>query len=455
MSRRIAPALLALMLIAGCAGPSKLAERSESKLANGEAWAAWNLATRALDREPGNPRAREAAAAAAQEISKDWQRRIHALADVDSVAAAEQVLQFADFRVNAVTYAVVPVPQGWPGEEQTLRRSAASLHYQLGQAALEAQRPKQACLHFDEAVRFVPNFRNAVALAQKAQQKALTRVAVMPFQANSNDLSFGRNVADAWRDALAAKVTPPNARFTRIVDSHALEQNMTVAQLGRLTREDAVRLGRRAGADRIVWGSIGPVESDTRLHLFTDVVARRIVEKNADGNPVTRWVDIPIEVIARERTVTTDLEVEVVRTATGTTLTRQHGPRIASARVVWTSFTPEGDLSAYALVSEVLRAANPKLAKDRETRWKSVCGESTTLQEVLQARRSASSGGYRPDVLPRFVAGAAFVFLQELPPAQDLAYASLAAGWEPLRAELLRLDRIDDVDVDVPMVATD
>jgi hypothetical protein len=107
------------------------------------------------------------------------------------------------------------------------------------------------------------------------------------------------------------------------------------------------------------------------------------------------------------------------------------------------------------LVTEALRTANPNRARAREERWKTVCGASTTLLEVLQARRTTTEGHYRPDVLPRIVAGAAVVFLQELPPAQELAYASLCAGWEPLRAELMRLDAIDEVDLDVPMVATD
>ena len=45
------------------------------------------------------------------------------------------------------------------------------------------------------------------------------------------------------------------------------------------------------------------------------------------------------------------------------------------------------------------------------------------------------------------MAGAAFVFLEDLPPAEDLALASLAKGSAPLREDLLRLDEIDDVDL--------
>src|SRR5262245_34853323 len=76
MTRRLLSALLAAIVAAGCAGPNKLAEKSQRELSEGDVWKAWQLATRALDREPMNPRARAAAQSTYQVISNDWQRRI-------------------------------------------------------------------------------------------------------------------------------------------------------------------------------------------------------------------------------------------------------------------------------------------------------------------------------------------------------------------------------------------
>jgi hypothetical protein len=138
----------------------------------------------------------------------------------------------------------------------------------------------------------------------------------------------------------------------------------------------------------------------------------------------------------------------VIATKGGATLAHQRAPRTTSARVVWTSYTPVGDLGAYTLVSEVLRSTRPDRAKQIETRWKETCGDATTLLQVLEARRSSRNAGrYERDVLPRFVAGAAFVFLQELPPVEDLAFAALSGGWRPLCDDLLRLDPVDEVDL--------
>src|SRR5438046_5149375 len=195
MLRRIAPALLALPLVLACAGPSKLAQRSEEKLAGGDAWRAWQLATKALDREPGNSRARQAAAAAGTMIVSDWQRRIHSLAAVDSLQAADQVLELDDFRVQATRYAALPIDETADREAHALRRAAARMHYQRGLTARDSHRPKAAYLHFADAERFVPDYRDAARLADQAWSKALTRVALVPFRTGS-DVAIGREAAD-------------------------------------------------------------------------------------------------------------------------------------------------------------------------------------------------------------------------------------------------------------------
>ena len=457
-SRRIAVLVIffAAVLSSGCAGPSKLAQKSEENLAAGELTHAWQLATRALDKDPGNARARQAATAAGNAIARDWEQRNHVLAQSDSVAAAEQVLQLADFRVGAIRYAAITVSPDVQHEEQALRQSAAHLSYRHGQDDLASKRPKSAYLHFADALRFVPDYRNAAQLADQAHNRAATPVAVVPFAVSTGDAELGRQVASDWRDRIAEHLADPDVHFTTVLGSPSIEQNMTVAQLGRANRDDALALGRKAGAARVVWARIDGIDSQTKLHLFVDVISHRVTEKDANGNEVTRWVEVPVEIVSRVRTVTANVDYEVIGTRGGETLAHQRSQRVSSARVVWTSFQPEGDLGAYALVSEAVRAANPTRAKDIETRWKDACGDNTTLQQVLEARRSThNEGHYDREALPRLVAGTAFLFLQELPPTQDLAYAALANGWQPVVADLIRLDAVDDVDLGVAAVRND
>jgi hypothetical protein len=456
MRFRFAPSALALLILVGCAGPSKLAERSEQQLAGGENQRAWELATHALNRDPGNARARAAATAAGNSIARDWEQRIAGLAPSDSMAAAEQVLELTTFRVDAARYAVITVSPDWAAAERTLKLSAARSHYQQGVADLSSSRPKRAYLHFMDVQRFVPGYRDVAKLADRSYAKAVTRVAFVPFASSSDNAALGRDVAAAWRDDVAEHFGPTSAHFTRVLGSAAIEQQMNVSQLGRLSREDAIALARKAGAERVVWGSIGAIQAQTRPHLFADVIARRIVEKNAAGDDVTRWVDVPVEVVSRVRTVTVDMDYEIIATRDGSTLAHRHAQRTNSARVVWTSFSPEGDLGSYALISDAARSSHPDRARDLESRWQDVCGVNTTVQQVFEARRAArDEGHYDRDALPKFMAGAAFVFLQELPPAEDLAFAALSAGWQPLQGDLQKLDDVDDVDLGMAVIRDD
>ncbi|HTO90105.1 MAG TPA: hypothetical protein VMJ70_03140 [Candidatus Sulfotelmatobacter sp.] len=448
MTGRWMPLLAAMVLVAGCAGTAKLTQKSEEKLAGGDAWKAWQLAVRALDKEPGNPQARDAATAAGNAIAQEWQRKILALADVDSLQAADQVLEFVDFRGNAAHYATIAVSPDWTNTEKTLRRSAARSHYDAGRVALDSQRPKRAYMELEEALRFVTPYRDAGPLADRALTSSTTRVAVLPFRSGPDDPQLGTQVASNWRDALAQQMAPPKVMFTRVLSGDAVERQMTVSQLDGLARGEAVRIGRKIGADRVVWGSIGDVRSAQRVQFFRDVISRRIVDKDQDGHQTEHWVEVPIEVVARVRDVTVSGEYELISTKDGASIAHQQFDRATSARVVWTSYQPEGDLGDYVLVTDSDRSAHPDHAKDVESRWKAVCGDGVTLAQVLQARRATREGGaYNHDALARFATGAAFVFLQDLPPAEDLALAALTKNCSPLRDDLLRLDPIDEVDL--------
>ena len=448
MDRRSIVLVAALALMTGCAGPNKLAERSEQKLTGGDHWRAWELASRALQKEPSNVRARHAASAAATVIAQDWRKRIRALADVDSVLAAEQVLEFAAFRVRALPLTVVAVDSSWAVEERLLRRSAARIRYRQAVAELESKRPKKAYLHFVDTDRFFPGYRDATRLTVRAYEQALSRIAFVPLRAPGRP-GLGREVAASWRDDVARGLQA--CRFTRILAGDALERSMTVSQLDGIDREQAIALGRRAKVDRVVWGTIGGVDTDSRIQVFSETIARRVVERDADGRETVRWVDVPLHVLARVRTVTVGLEYEVLATRSGATLARHRGERTLHARALWTAYVPEGGLDSYRLVPDPLRATQPRRAAEIETRWKAVAGDRTTLQQVLGARRATTGPArWRRESASVFLpGGAGFVFLEELPPTEDLVFAVAAGGWEPLRDDLARLDEVDDADLDV------
>src|SRR5580765_637356 len=455
MLRKFVSPIAALLVLAGCAGPAKLTQQSQQKLAAGDAWRAWQLATHALDKEPGNPRARDAATAAGGAIAQDWERRIRALADVDSMQAADQVLEFADFRGNAARYATIPVGSGWANEEHTLRTTAARIYYKRGADAMESKRPKRAWDNFNQAEHYLSGYRDAAQRAGRAMDQAVTRVAIMPLRASGDLATIGAQVASDWTNDLTQHFVP-NAHFTRILPAGALANVMTVSQLGEMSRDDAVRLGHKVGAQRVVLASIGGVKTENHFDVFSETIARRVVDRDDSGHESERWINVPIEVVARVRDVKVEVDYEIISTRDGASLAHQRADRSTEARVVWTSYQPEGDVNAYSLVSSTVRSADPNRASRVETRWKTVCGASATLQQVLEASRSShGEDHYQRSALTHFIAGASFVFLTDLPPTNDLAYAALTKGCGPLQEELARLDDVDDVDLGVGLSASD
>jgi hypothetical protein len=437
--------VLAAVSAFGCAGPGKLAEKSQNKLAEGDVWKAWHLATKALDKAPANPRAREAAASAASAISQDWQRRITALADVDSMGAAEQVLSYVQFRTDAARYTTVAVGERWMGIESRLRQGAARSHYVDGVAAMGSARPKKAYAQFSEAARFVPDFRDVATRVDEALEQARTRVAIVPLRSANRQIS--REVAAAWQGALTERLAGGKS-FTSILPTEDVERRMRVGDLGGTTRGEAIRLGEKTGADRVVWGSIGPVDSKSGVRFFTRNVWHRVSARDEAGRPVERWVEVAIPVVARTRTVTADLAYEVISTRGRATLARESGPRTLQARAIWTAYIPDGGPDTYALVTDEFRRAHPDRAQQIETEWASVVGASTTLAQVLDAKRaSGRRAAERSEVLARYAAGAAFVILEELPSTDELAEAALSSAWASVHRSLLALDPVDDVDV--------
>jgi hypothetical protein len=431
----------------GCAGPAKLTEKSESKLAEGDMWQAWRLATRALDKAPGNPRAREAAAAAASMISQDWQRRIVALADVDSMDAAEQVLKYVDFRAEAANYAPVPVGEPWVSTENELRGWAAGACYSDGMAAMKSGRPKKAYGRYADAMRFASNYRDVAARAEAALAQAQTQVAIVPLRTSTGNRQMSRDIAAAWNGALVEQLAGGET-FTHILPAEDVERQLRLSDLGRTSRTDAIRIGKKAGADRVVWGSIGAVEAKTGVQFFTHNVWHRVPARDDAGRTVMRWVEIPFPVVARTRTVKADLAYEVISTRGGTTLARESGPRTLEARALWTAFVPDGAADTYMLVSEEMRRSDPDRAQQVEAEWANIVGASTTLSQVIEARRACANRPLEhPAVLARYASGAAFVMIEELPSTEELAQASLSSAWHAVHKSLLALDEVDDVDL--------
>ncbi len=448
MFRRLPLLLLALALVS-CASPAALVRRSDKALDQGDARKAYELARRAVQREPGNEEARRALDAAATWIADDWRARIVRLADVDTIAAARQTLEFQTFRAQAADDgARLAADREFERTETALRVAARGIHTRAGKAAAKSQRWKRAHVEYEQALRYAGASSELSKLVDQAYQRAQTRVVLMPMRDEAGLGPVSRELTDDVYAALARGMASDDFRYTRLVPVSEVWEHVTVAQLDDLRREDALKLARKLGASQVVFGRAFGLHSDTNTGWYRERVYRRYTEKDSTGTH-ERWSEEPMDVIWRRRDVTVQADFEVIDVDDETVLGHRVHPFSRSARTAWTSFHPVGECKEYGLYTPAMKSQSSTRVARLESEWKEAMGE-TALPGFLEQARShrTTRSGWKREYRRDWVASAAQAvwFLNDLPPVTDLAYAALLPSAGTLREELARLDPLDPVD---------
>lgn len=445
MLRRLVFPCLCLLALS-CASANKLADRSARELAAGNPREAYDKARRAIEKEPGNPAARDAMLAAATWIVDDWKPRILNVAAVDTIAAARQVIELADFRDQVARYAIrIPPDTAFAADERALRMGAARAIYRRGVDALEDGRPKRAWAELQGVREFASGYLDTEALIRRARAEGLTRVAILPIVDQADVPGLSQELTDWVYAESAGGIDGQRTPFTELIPMDQVYAKATVAQLSSLTAGEALSLGVKLKADRVVMGRVFGVRAETRTDRYRETLVRRFTERDTAGREVIRWVDVPFDAVMREREVSVQYGYEVIDIRTGEAVAAE-GDRLTSfARVVWTDFRPDGDCNRYSLLSPDRRRADASRARGVDDRWKQTFGD-WTLPALLEASRTNRSrthyqSRYR-DEFRRDTRGRP-VFMAELPREDDLIRNALQAVGGTVLSTLRALDAQD------------
>ena len=118
--------LLPLLTLLSCASTGELIRRGEVAYDAGNMEKAYDWSRRALDRDPGNTRARATFAAAAGVLMDGRQKEVTELAALDTLAAARALLELDEFRSQLEHYLVTLPPDAeFDGLEAAVRTAAA------------------------------------------------------------------------------------------------------------------------------------------------------------------------------------------------------------------------------------------------------------------------------------------------------------------------------------------
>jgi hypothetical protein len=434
-------ALLLPVLVMSCAGPNELTRRGHESLAAGDPHKAYELAIKALRKNPHHVEARAVLGIAATAIAEDWRTRIFNLASVDTVMAAEQVLELAAFRREVVTWgARVEQDPAFRTTETALRGAAARTLYVQAEEALQGGAPKEAYGLFLASRRYIPGYRDADARAQQAYELATNRVAVLPFVNNTGV----RGLSQVTNDRIQAKIGSSSSmrylEFTELVAPTRIMQAISLAQLGDLPREEAALLGHALGADQVVRGRLFGARVHTETDRYHETIYRRVVETDDAGHKVTRYVEQSFDAILRRRTVSVSWAIEALDTEHASPLAERNGTEEVIAYTAYTAYEAEGDCDDYFLAAGSDAAGR----KRAETRWKKTFGSWTLSNFLAHARKNRRSRvAYRPSYRDEFRGGTGGhpVFLDDVPTEDDLIVVALHDVWKPVHAVLQELDR--------------
>lgn len=441
-ARLCAFALLALLALS-CASANRLSRKSEQELALGDPGDAYRLARRAVEKDAKHQRARAAFAAAATALVDDREARILAIAAADSVAAAERALELAALRADILRHGLeLPADTVSARNQQAILTAAAAHHYAAGEQALAARTPRVAWRRFRESRRFVPGHRDVDRQIEAAYALALSRVAILPVIDQTGVPGISRALTDRIHGELSRHVRPDGFVFTRLIDPGQVYGRVTLAEADGLTREDAVRIGRRLGADQVVTGRVYGLRTRTNTTAVHQLIFRRVVERDTSGARRVRYVEHDLHAIERERIVTVQYDFDVVDTEDEVSLARFSDAVEGYARVVFTDFQPIGDCDDYVVVPPGLDRSDPARAERLKNEWQSHFGTWTLPALLRKARSDRSRSHYTQADRQAFFGDCRErpVWLGGLPGENDMAAIALDVIWQPVLGMLQELD---------------
>ena len=437
-------ALIVGMLLAGCAGPAKLAKESDEALAKGDLRLAYQRALKAIEKDPLNQPAREAYEASSARLVQDHRQRVLAAATADTLRAADLALAFHALRAEVAAHdSAVPTDAAYDASETRILRTAARRWYGRGRLAMAAKHPKEAYRDFVSARHYVDDFLDAGKQQDAAFAAALTRIAVLPFADGVRVPGLAQDLCERITQRVRSGVN--KLIFTELLPIDSVEVRVSIAQAREMTRDEALALGRRLGVQRIVYGHLAGLRSSSNQSELVTPVYRRLASKDSQGNAVVRWEEQSLRVVLRDREVSVQYDFDILDVRSGVSLAHRELPGRTSARIAWTDFRPEGGIDDYALLPNDVRKADPDRGKQADAQWNERMGSWTLPAFMQKAREDRQRSHYDPRYRSEFFTDTHRrpVWLGELPGEEDLAYVAVDDAWRSVLAAMQELDPKD------------
>lgn len=376
---------VALVWLAGCAGPAKLARKSHEQLAEGEVKKAYETALKAVRKDAYNEAARAALSDAGAALMAAELRTLQSTVLVDTVQAAEVALRMAAIREETAPYGVaLPLDSLAAEQEEAVRSGAARVYLGLGDEQMSLGDAKTAYGHFLAARRFEPESEEIANRLQQSYDAAVDRVLVVPVDSEIRAPIDREALSDQIYDALA-DYAKDDLRFTELLGRGEEWERMLSLGPGRLTRDRALRIAREAGATRMLWIRIYGDRVASRSESFTGTLYHEVERKRADGSQALVEEEVPFHAGIQDLWASVALECAVYDLADDRVVARRTAERGAGLRALHSSGGFPGDPDDYRLCSSAMEDNDRKRCRDLREEWSRALGDLSVKDFIERA----------------------------------------------------------------------
>ncbi len=440
-------AALPTLLLASCASPTRLAQKSQEQLLEGKPAKAYETALKAARKDSENPEVREALQRAGDAVLGLEADRFRALLPHDTLAAADLAVGLGERRYQMATFGVTAAVDPELALLETGARQAASRHFEReADVVLGEGRPKDAYFLLAEAVRFDPANAATEERRRDAHVAATDRVLVLPF-VNETRYGLSPDALDfGARSDLHRAVEKQELLFTSLLQPDLAWSAGSAQELRALSRESALRVGERAGATRVVWGRVHGDRLDTHTSIVEETVYRKTTVVDPEGSRVESWEAHSLVVTTHDRWASVLVECEVQDVADRQLVTRGEDERTVGVRTLVALSALRGSAREYVLYPPEWETSNPAACRAREKAWKERYGDLSISRLADYCQRTPGVAVLDPSHRHGDVVSSSRryeLYYGHMPSEETLLSHALSTSWRLVADLLEEADRIE------------
>ncbi len=219
---------------------------------------------------------------------------------------------------------------------------------------------REATEKFESVLTVVPNYRDAKIRREDAYQKALKRVAILPFKDNTASNS---QYAQLLTDNIINNCIKENLKYATFMNRAHIDlilEEHKLAMAGVVDPNKASEMGKLEGIHYFVTGSITQVLQQNSAPKYVDQTYNKVyTEKDTAGNAIQKTQPINYRQYTSSRGVQITASFQVVEVETGRYITGDNFTEKITDEASWIRYT--GSISDLPEDKQKLASTKPEL----------------------------------------------------------------------------------------------